>query len=328
MTFTQAKSKQMTETKNVHVLQMGPYPKWDEDALDSHFTTHRYYQADDKNALIASIAGSVRGLATKGDLGVKREVIEALPNLEIISVYGVGYDAVDVDAARERGVRVTNTPDVLTKECADLGVAMMLAQARAIVPADKWVRDGSWARTGPMALQTRAHGKKAGILGMGRIGAEVARRLRAFDMEIAYTNRAPREGEADAQFIADPVELARWADFLFITLSASAETRHIVNREVIEALGPDGMLINLSRAANVDEQALLDALESGSLGSAALDVFENEPNLDPRFLELDNVLLQPHHASATVETRKAMGKLMLDNLVAHFEGRDLLTPVV
>lgn len=306
---------------------MGPYPKWDEDALDAHFTMHRYYQAEDKEALIADIAGSVRGLATKGDLGVKREVIEALPNLEIISVYGVGYDAVDIDLARERGVRVTNTPDVLTKECADLGVAMMLAQARGMVPADKWVRDGSWTTIGPMGLQTRAHGKKAGILGMGRIGAEVARRLRAFDIEVAYTNRSPRDGEDEAHFIADPVELARWADFLFVTLSASAETRHIVNKQVIEALGPEGMLINLSRAANVDEQALLEALETGALGSAALDVFENEPDLDPRFLKLGNVLLQPHHASATVETRKAMGQLMRDNLVAYFEGRDLLTPV-
>lgn len=317
----------MTETSDIHVLQMGPYPKWDEDALDAHFTTHRYYQAEDKEALLAKVGSSVRGLATKGDLGVSREVIEALPNLEIISVYGVGYDAVDVDAARERGVHVTNTPDVLTKECADLGVAMMLAQVRGMVPADKWVRDGSWAKIGPFGLRSRAHGKKAGILGMGRIGAEVAKRLRAFDIEVAYTNRSPRDTDGDLTFVADPVELARQSDFLFITLVATAETRHIVNAQVIEALGPEGMLINLSRAANVDEKALLDALESGALGSAALDVFENEPNLDPRFLALDNVLLQPHHASGTVETRKAMGKLMFDNLLAHFEGRALLTPV-
>ncbi|MEM8687999.1 MAG: 2-hydroxyacid dehydrogenase [Pseudomonadota bacterium] len=318
----------MTDTRSVHVLQMGPYPKWDEDALDATFTTHRYYQADDKAALLAEHGSAIRGLCTKGDLGVTRDVLEQLPNLEIISVYGVGYDAVDIEFARDAGVRVTNTPDVLTKECADLGVAMMLAQARGMVPAEKWVRDGSWAKRGPFGLQTRAHGKKAGILGMGRIGAEIARRLTAFDIEVRYTNRSPRPTDGDLEFVADPVELAGWADFLFITLAASAETRHIVNRKVIEALGPDGMLINLSRAANVDEAALLDALESGALGSAALDVFEGEPDLDPRFLALDNVLLQPHHASATVETRKAMGQLMFDNLVAHFEGRDLLTPVV
>ena len=318
----------MTNTKDVHVLQMGPYPKWDEDALDSQFTMHRYYQAEDKEALLSGIAGSVRGLATKGDLGVTREVLEALPKLEIISVYGVGYDGVDVDFARERGVRVTNTPDVLTKDCADLGVAMMLAQARGLVPAEQWVRDGSWSSIGPFGLQSRAHGKKAGIVGLGRIGAEVARRLLAFDIDVAYTNRSPRDAYKDFTFIEDPVELARQSDFLFVTLAASAETHHIVDKQVIEALGPDGMLISLSRAANVDETALLDALESGSLGSAALDVFEDEPNLDPRFLQLNNVLLQPHHSSGTVETRKAMGKLVLDNLAAHFEGRDLLTPVV
>ncbi|MEM8648010.1 MAG: 2-hydroxyacid dehydrogenase [Pseudomonadota bacterium] len=318
----------MTDTRSVHVLQMGPYPKWDEDALDAKFTVHRYYQADDKGALLAEHGGAIRGLCTKGDLGVTSDVLEKLPNLEIISVYGVGYDAVDIEYARDHGVRVTNTPDVLTKECADLGVAMLLAQARGMVPAEKWVRDGSWAKVGPFGLQTRVHGKKAGILGMGRIGAEIARRLAAFDIEVRYTNRSPRETEGNLEFIADPVELAGWADFLFITLAASADTRHIVNREVIEALGPDGMLINLSRAANVDEAALLEALESRALGSAALDVFEDEPHLDPRFLALDNVLLQPHHASATVETRKAMGQLMFDNLVAHFEGRDLLTPVV
>lgn len=328
MTFTLAKSKPMTNAKNINILQMGPYPKWDEDALDSHFTTHRYYQAEDKDAFLTSIAGSVRGLATKGDLGVTRDVIEALPNLEIISVYGVGYDGVDVDLARERGVRVTNTPDVLTKDCADLGVAMMLAQARGVVPAEQWVRDGSWSSVGPFGLRSRAHGKKAGILGMGRIGAEVAQRLLAFDIEVAYTNRSPRDAAGDFTFIEDPVELARQSDFLFVTLAASADTRHIVNKQVIEALGSDGMLINLSRAANVDELALLDALESGSLGSAALDVFEDEPNLNPRFLQLNNVLLQPHHSSGTVETRKAMGKLVLDNLTAHFEGRELLTPVV
>lgn len=318
----------MSDTKDIHVLQMGPYPKWDEDALDSHFTVHRYYQAENKESLLAGIADSVRGLATKGDLGVTPEVIKALPNLEIISVYGVGYDGVDVDLARERNVRVTNTPDVLTKECADLGVAMMLAQTRGIVPADQWVRDGRWAKNGPFGLRSRAHGKKAGILGMGRIGAEVARRLQAFDIEVSYTNRSPRQTDSSLTFVEDPVELAKGCDFLFVTLSASAATRHIVNRRVIEALGPEGMLINLSRAANVDELALLDALESGALGSAALDVFEDEPNLNPRFLQLSNVLLQPHHASGTVETRKAMGKLMFDNLVAHFEGRELLTPVV
>ena len=172
------------------------------------------------------------------------------------------------------------------------------------------------------------HGRRAGILGLGRIGYEVAKRLAGFDMDIAYSDTGPKDFARDWTFVADPVALAERSDFLFVTLAASAETRHIVGRKVIEALGPDGMLINISRASNIDENALLDALEARTLGSAALDVFEGEPNLNPRFLALDNVLLQPHMASGTVETRKAMGQLVFDNLSAHFDGRPLPTPVL
>ena len=250
-------------------------------------------------------------------------MIEACPNLEIISVYGVGFDAVDLDACRERNVRVTDTPDVLTRDVADLGVAMLLCQARGMIGAEAWVRSGDWARKGLYPLKSRVHGAKVGVLGLGRIGVEVARRLAGFDMEIAYCDLAPKGCAPDWTFMADPVDLAHHVDYLFVTLAASEETRHIVDREVIEALGPEGMVINISRASNIDEAALLDALENGMLGSAALDVFEGEPDLNPRFLKLNNVLLQPHHASGTVETRKAMDKLVRDNLAAHFAGQPL-----
>ena len=163
---------------------------------------------------------------------------------------------------------------------------------------------------------------------MGRIGFEVAKRLAAFDMDVSYSDLAPRDFATQWTFVSDPVALAEAADFLFVTLAASDAIRHIVGKTVIRALGPTGMLVNISRASNVDEEALLDALESGALGSAALDVFDGEPAVNPRFLVLDNVLLQPHHASGTVETRKAMGALVYDNLVAHFEGRSLPTPVI
>ncbi len=166
------------------------------------------------------------------------------------------------------------------------------------------------------------------MLGLGRIGFEVAKRLKGFDMDIAYSDVSEKPYADGLTFIADPVALAERSDVLFVTLAASAETRHIVSKAVIEALGPEGMLINISRASNIDEDALLDALESGALGSAALDVFEGEPKLNPRFLKLDNVLLQPHHASGTIETRKAMGKLVRDNLAAHFAGEALITPVI
>lgn len=315
-------------SRPVEILQVGPYPDWDQIPLDATFTMHRYFEADDKAGFLNSVAGEVRGIATRGELGADRPMIEALPKLEVISVYGVGYDAVDLAACRERGIRVTNTPDVLTRDVADLGVAMMLVQSRGMIGAEKWVRDGSWAAKGLYPLKNRVFGKKAGVLGLGRIGYEVAKRLSGFDMEIAYSDVSAKDYAPDWQFIGDPVELARHADFLFVTLAASAQTRHIVGREVIDAIGPEGMIMNISRAGNIDEDALLDALEQGRLGSAALDVFEGEPKLNPRFLALDNVLLQPHHASGTFETRKAMGKLVRDNLTAHFSGADLLTPVL
>lgn len=312
----------------IEILQVGPYPAWDEERLNANFTMHRYFETAEKTSFLRDNGADIRGIATRGELGASRAMIDALPKLEIISVYGVGYDAVDVSAARERGIRVTNTPDVLTKDVADLGVGMMLAQARGIVGADAWVKNGDWASKGLYPLTSRVHGKRVGILGFGRIGFEVARRLAGFDMDIAYSATAPKDVAKDWMFIADPIELASRSDFLFVTLSASSETRHIVSRDVIEALGPQGMLINISRASNIDEDALLDALENKTLGSAALDVFEGEPKLNPRFLRLDNVLLQPHMASGTLETRKAMGALVFDNLSAHFEGRPPPTPVL
>ena len=310
------------------ILQIGPYPSWDIEALEKSFTLHRYFEADDKRAFVAERADRIRGIATRGELGADRDLITALPNLEVVAVYGVGFDAVDLEAARARGIRVTNTPDVLTKDVADLGVAMMLATARGIVGAEAWVRSGDWREKGLYPLQSRVHGKRVGILGLGRIGFEIAKRCVAFDMDIAYSDLEARDFAKDWAFIQAPKDLAEWSDFLFVTLTGGPATRHVVNKPVLEALGPDGMIINVSRASNIDESALLDALENRTLGFAALDVFEGEPNLNPRFLELDNLLLQPHHASGTVETRKAMGRLVRENLEAHFAGRDLLTPVV
>ncbi|MBX9468821.1 MAG: 2-hydroxyacid dehydrogenase [Rhizobium sp.] len=310
------------------ILQMGPYPDWDQIPLEQNFHMHRYFEAADKAGFLAEVGPKIRGIATRGELGANASIIAACPNLEVISVYGVGFDAVDLAACRARGIRVTNTPDVLTNDVADLGVAMMLVQSRGMIGAETWVKDGSWATKGLYPLKRRVWGRRAGVLGLGRIGFEVAKRLAGFDMEIAYSDVSAKDFAKDWEFIADPVALAQRSDFLFVTLAASAVTRHIVGAKVIEALGPEGMLINISRASNIDEEALLEALETGKLGSAALDVFEGEPNLNPRFLTLPNVLLQPHHASGTLETRQAMGKLVRDNLTAHFAGEALLTPVL
>ena len=310
------------------ILQVGPYPDWDQVPLDEAFDVKRLFEALEPNAYLAEHGKAIRGIATRGELGADRSMIEACPNLEVISVYGVGFDAVDLSACKDHGVRVTNTPDVLTEDVADLGVAMMLCQSRGMIGAEDWVKSGAWAQQGLYPLKRRVFGRKAGILGLGRIGYEVGKRLAGFNMDIAYTDVGAKDYASDWRFVEDPIDLARHADFLFVTLAASSETRHIVGREFIEAVGPDGMIINISRASNIDEEALIAALSSGALGSAALDVFEGEPALDKRFLELDNVLLQPHHASGTIETRKAMGQLLRDNLTAHFAGKDLLTPVL
>ena len=310
------------------ILQVGPYPAWDQTPLDAAFDVKRLFEASDAPAYLAEHGPQVRAIATRGELGADADMIAACPALEVISVYGVGYDAVDLDACAARNIRVTNTPDVLTQDVADLGVAMMLCQSRGMVGAESWVRDGSWAEQGLYPLKRRVFGRKAGILGLGRIGFEVGKRLAGFDMDIAYSDVAAKDYAPDWTYLDDPLALAQHADFLFVTLAATADTRHIVNRDLIEAVGPDGMIINISRAANIDEDALIDALSTGALGSAALDVFEREPALDPRFLALDNVLVQPHHASGTIETRQAMGQLVRDNLTAHFAGTPLLTPVL
>ncbi|WP_071796748.1 2-hydroxyacid dehydrogenase [Natronohydrobacter thiooxidans] len=310
------------------VLQMGALPEWDETPLRAAYTMHRYFEAQDKAAFLAEVGPGVRAIATRGDLGANAQIIAACPALEVISVYGVGYDAVDIAACKARGIAVTNTPDVLTDDCADLALGMWLALSRGIVGAEAWARSGDWATKGGFALTHRASGKRAGVLGLGRIGMGVARRLEGFGMQIAYSARSPREGCENWTYIPDAAELAEWSDVLFVTLAATAETRHIVNADVLRALGSEGLLINISRAQNIDEDALLDALEQGRLRGAALDVFEGEPALDPRFTKLRNVLLQPHHASGTYETRRAMGQLMRDNLAAHFAGQPLLTPVI
>lgn len=306
------------------VLQLSSYPAWDQDPMDAAFQMLRYDQAADKAAFLAANGPKVKAIATNGGLGCSTEIMAACPNLELIAVYGVGYDAVHMATARARKIHVTNTPDVLTGDCADLAAGMVLALSRGIVKAEAWARTGEWKKAN-FPLQRRVWGSKVGILGLGRIGIEVARRMEGFGCQIGYTSRTQKD--VPWTYLENPVALAEWSDILILTALSSAETRHIVNAGVLKALGPTGLFVNISRAANVDEEALIAALQTGGIAGAALDVFENEPAFDPRFLALDNVLLQPHAASGTFETRKAMGQLMRDNLTAHFAGKPLVTPV-
>jgi lactate dehydrogenase-like 2-hydroxyacid dehydrogenase len=307
------------------LLMIGPYPAWDMEALEAAYRIHRLWEVADKPAWLAAHGAGIRAIATRGDLICSAEVINALPNVEIIGCYGVGTDGIDFSALRPRGIKVTNTPDVLTDDVADLAIGLMIAIARLMPQGDAHVRKGLWKSSG-LPLATRFSGKRLGIAGLGRIGMAIARRAEAFEMDISYYSRSEKPGISYRR-IPSVVELAGTTDFLVAAVAAGPATTKLINREVLQALGPQGYFINVARGAVVDEEALLAALTDKTIKGAALDVFVNEPDIDQRFFTLDNVVLQPHVGSATVETRQAMGKLVRDNLAAHFAGRPLLTEV-
>ena len=277
-------------------------------------------------AAFAAVAPRIRAVAASGDSKVPPSLIDALPALEIISVMGVGYDGVDVAAAKARGIVVTHTPDVLNDDVADLALALMLAAARQIPAADRHVRSGDWQTKGGQALARKLSGARLGIVGMGRIGQAIAKRALGFDMPVAYTARSAKP-ELPHRFVPTVQELAADSDFLVLITPGGAGTRHLVDAAVLKALGPKGILVNVARGSVVDEAALIDALENGTLGGAALDVFEDEPRVPARLRALPHVVLTPHVGSATAATRQAMADLAYANLEAHFAGRPTLTPV-
>ncbi len=240
-------------------------------------------------------------------------------------MFGVGYDGIDTAAARARGIAVTHTPDVLTDDVADLAIGLMLATARKIPASDRFVRAGKW-QSGKFELGTKVSGRRLGIVGFGRIGRAIAHRAEAFGMSIAYTKRT-RDTEAPYPYRASPVELARAVDVLIAILPGGESTRGIISAPVLEALGPDGLFVNVARGSVVDEPALVAALASGKLGAAGLDVFVDEPNVPPALLGMENVVLTPHIGSATLQTRQAMADLAFANLQAHFAGEKLPTPI-
>lgn len=307
------------------LILMGEYAATDMAALESKYIVHRYWEAAEKGAFLARHASTVRALATRGDLGVSGAVIASLPKLELICCFGVGVDAIDLIAAKARGIKVTTTPNVLNEDVADLALALMLGIARQIPQADAFTRSGDWAK-GNFPLLTRMNGKRLGILGLGRIGMAIARRAEGFSMPVAYCTRNKR-GDVKFQHYATAAELATHSDFLVAILPGGDATAKIVNADVLKALGPKGFFINVARGSVVDEPALLGALETKAIAGAALDVFWNEPKINPRFFSLQNVVLHPHGGSGTSETRAAMGKLVRDNLTAFFADQPLLSPI-
>jgi lactate dehydrogenase-like 2-hydroxyacid dehydrogenase len=300
------------------VLITKPLAKSSIAELERLFETVSIAGAADADAVLTEHGEAIRGIAGGK---VSAAMMEKLPRLEIIANEGVGVDTTDVPTAKARGIAVTNTPDVLNVAVAELAVAMMLGLARTLPEADRFVRDGKWAN-GMFPLRSQLSGKTVGILGLGRIGKEIATRLAAFGMDVAYHGRNEQAGQP-YRYYADLTEMAQASDWLVVIAPAGKATEGIVSRAVIEALGPEGRLVNVARGSLVDQAALIEALKSGRLGGAALDVFAKEPNVPAELLDLPNVLLTPHMGSRTHEAREAMGRLVIDNLVAHFAGRPL-----
>ena len=304
------------------IIVTAPLPPFLYDPLKADYTCHDYAQAADKPGLLAAAGTRIRGLVQGGGTVTPISLLDALPALEIISVFGVGYDGVPVDYCRGRGIKVTNTPDVLTDDVADVAVALILMTGRGFVRANRFVHAGEWLKRGP-ELTTRLGGKTVGILGLGRIGKAIAERVAAMGMKVAYTGRKPQD--VPYAFVPDLAGLAAASDFLVVACPGGAATRNIVDARVLAALGKKGTLVNIARGSIVDEPALVQALAAGTIKAAGLDVFADEPNIPPALLAMDNVVLLPHVGSATRETRQAMGDLCKANLDAWFAGQPLLT---
>ena len=307
----------------IEILQTHKLLATCEDALAAKYTVHRLHEAADKDALLASVHDRVRGIA--GGY-VQAELMDRLPKLEIIANFGVGYDSIDTQAAKARNIRVTNTPNVLNDAVAEITIGLMIALARRIPQAHQFVRDGNWLK-GNFPLLTELNGKTVGILGLGRIGKEIAVRAQAMKMRVVYFGRHKQHDEPFVYY-SDLTEMARDVDWLVIIAPGGKGTEKIVSRQVLEALGPEGYLVNMARGTLVDEAAMVQLLQSKALGGAALDVFENEPRVPQALFALDNVVLSPHQGSATHQTRNKMGALVVANLDAWFAGDPLISPVV
>lgn len=296
---------------------------------EAAFEVHRYWEAADRDAFLKEVGPSIQAICTGTFTGVKTTdaMMGLCPRLRIISNFGVGYDSVDVPAAARRGVVITNTPDVLTEEVADTAVGLLLGTVREFYRAEEWLRDGRWAEEGDYRLTPASlRDRSVGIVGLGRIGKAIARRLEAFGLPVSYFGRN-RQAGVSYRYFADLVAMARDVDTLIVVTPGGPGTQNLINAAVLEALGPRGILINISRGSVVDEAALIAALRNKTILAAGLDVFQSEPRLNPAFLELDNATLFPHVGSASQHTRDAMGQLVVDNLVVFVEGKPPKTPV-
>ena len=307
------------------LLQIGTITDRMRDRIQAGFEITRLFEQEDRAGFLAAEGESFVAVVTDGHWGVPDDVAAALPNLKVVSSYGVGYDAIDADAMAARGVLVGHTPEVLNDEVADTAIMLWLAVSRELLPSERWARSGEWEAKGNYRLTRSVRGRTVGIVGLGRIGLTIAKMAEAFDATVAYHARSQKD--VDYAYYPDLVEMARASDVLIVITPGGAATRHLVCADVIDALGPDGILINVSRGSVVDETALVAALEDGRLGGAGLDVFEAEPKIPEALKSMDNVVLTPHVGSATVETRIKMGDLVCDNLDGWLAGGRVVAAV-
>lgn len=294
--------------------------------FEATFNVHMLSEMSDAPKWLNENGTKIEAVATNGHDGVKHAIMSELPNLKIISCYGVGYDAIDTSVAVDRNIMVTHTPSVLNADVANLAILLMLATSRCLVRDDQWIRSGNWANNGNAPLTRSIENKRVGILGLGRIGGEIARKLKVFNCEIVYHTRN-KKPDVSYTYYDNLEQMAKDVDYLIAITPGGASTDKIVNANVLNALGPEGTFINVARGSVVDEVELVKALKEGRLGFAGLDVFADEPNAPSEIFDLENVTLTPHVASATVETRQAMGDLTVENLLHFFNGAPVLTPV-
>lgn len=308
----------------IHILSMGEMMPAVDAALAQTFVVH---QADKDNIadIAAQFGDRIRGIATRGRQKADAALLACLPKLEVISNFGVGYDSIDVPAAMARGIVVTNTPDVLNEEVADFTVGLLLSTIRELPQADRFLRDGKWP-SGAYQLTQTLRDRTVGIIGMGRIGQAIAKRIAAFDVPIVYHSRKPQAGVA-YKYYADLKAMAADVDTLIAIVPGGAATKHMINADVLATLGPRGILINVARGSVVDQDALIEALRTGVIHGAGLDVFTDEPNVPAALMALPNVVLVPHVGSGTHHTRATMGNLVVENLRSWFSGKGPVTPV-
>ncbi|OCX67276.1 dihydrofolate reductase [Thioclava sp. SK-1] len=293
--------------------------------LEQAYTLHRWDLAQDKPAFVAQYGPGCRAIATNGHAPVTADMIAAMPDLELVACSSAGFESFDLTAMAQRGIALTNSSTALCDDVADCAIMLLLSARRGMVAGEAHVRSGLWAETGPMPLQTSLKGQSTGIVGLGTIGQAIAKRAEAMGQLVRYWNRRPKD--VAWEFQPDLAALARQSDNLIVIVAGGDGTRHLIDAQVMEALGPQGLLINVARGSVVDEDALISALQDGRLGQAALDVYASEPNANPALTALPNVTLYPHHASGTVQTRDAMAQLVVDNIAALLAGEDLITPV-